>query len=107
MHEGIVALKTFELLYYSIMEIQTFTHKNCISSFNSNKATYHFIVIVGKGYDRNARKHYFRYYDVNTLNRSDATNESNKLYIEKAQRLIQGARGNERTYTITEVRKNI
>jgi hypothetical protein len=74
--------------------------------FNINKATYHFIVIVGKGYDRKERKHYFRFYDVNTSNRSEATSESNKLYIEETQHLIRGARGSGRTYTITEVRKN-
>ncbi len=74
--------------------------------FNTNKATYHFIVIVGKGYDRQAGKHYFRFYDVNTSNRSEATSENNKLYIEETQRLIRGASGNGRSYTITEVRQN-
>lgn len=73
--------------------------------YNHNKATYHFIVIVGKGYDRNLRKYYFRYYDVGKPSLDEGTNAGNKLYIDETQKKITAIDG-KRTYTLTEVRKN-
>lgn len=71
----------------------------------SNKATYHFIVLVGKGYDKERRKYYYRFYEVGTSDRSVALSESNRLYIDSSERLIRGTYKN-KIYTITEVRKN-
>lgn len=55
----------------------------------SNPATYHFIVIVGKGYDRSARKYYYRFYDVGEPDDSKAMNENDKLFIEEDQRMLR------------------
>jgi hypothetical protein len=71
----------------------------------SNNATYHFIVLVGKGYDKEKRKYYYRFYEVGTSDRSVALSESNRLYIDTSTRFIRGSYKN-RIYTITEVRKN-
>lgn len=71
----------------------------------SNPATYHFIVIVGKGYDRNARKYYYRFYDVGEPDDSKAMSENNKLFIEEDQRMLKGQFGG-KVCTVTEVRKN-
>ena len=71
----------------------------------SNPATYHFVVIVGRGYDKEKRKHYYRFYEVGTSDKILATGESNKLYIDNSSRFIRGAYEG-KTYTITEVRKN-
>ncbi|MEQ9378785.1 MAG: hypothetical protein RIG68_26590 [Imperialibacter sp.] len=72
----------------------------------SNPATYHFIVIVGKGYDKSARKHYFRFYDVGEPDDEKATSSNNKLFIEKNQRMLRGEFDG-KTYTVTEVRENL
>ncbi len=73
--------------------------------YNENNATRHFIVIVGKGYDRNLRKYYFRYYDVGKSSTSQGTNANNRLYIDESQRKLT-AIDNRRTYTVSEIRKN-
>lgn len=70
--------------------------------FNANKATYHFVVVVGKGYDREKRKHYFRFYDVGKPN---GTNPSFKLYVDEEKKEIVGY-SEDRLYTVTEVRQN-
>lgn len=74
--------------------------------YNHNKATYHYVVIVGKGYDRQERKHYYRYYEVGTSDRTVALSESNKLYVDQESRKLAGTRARNKYYQVTEIRKN-
>jgi hypothetical protein len=81
----------------------------------SNPATYHFMVVVGKGYDKIKKMNYFRFYEVGTYPENEiikGKNEGNKLYVDKTKRTISGNRGyvdadgQYRFYTITEVRQS-
>ena len=76
------------------------------ASKNSNKATYHFVVVVGKGYDRDVRKYYYRYYEVGTSDLSIALSPRNKLYVDKEQRTLSGIGARDIYYTVTEIRQN-
>jgi hypothetical protein len=72
----------------------------------SNPATYHFIVLVGKGYDKEIRKYYFRFYDVGEADDEVALSDKNRLYVDENLRMIKGSIDG-KNYTITEVRQNI
>ena len=80
-------------------------YSNDYPSDNHNNATYHFIVIVGKGYDKVTRKHYFRFYDVGERDNSKAKSKENRLYVNEAEKSFTGSIGS-KSYTITEIRKN-
>ncbi len=80
-------------------------YNNNYPSDNHNKATYHFIVIVGKGYDKVVRKHYYRFYDVGESDISKAQSKNNKLYVNENKKTLTGSI-DEKKYTITEIRKN-
>ena len=80
-------------------------YSNDYPSDNHNNATYHFIVIVGKGYDKVTRKHYFRFYDVGERDDSKAKSKENRLYVNEAEKSFTGSIGS-KSYTITEIRKN-
>ena len=71
---------------------------------NNNRATRHFMVVVGMGMEGDNL--YFRFYDPGrgVSSRSYATSINNKLTISRKQGFIQGNYQN-RTYTITEVVK--
>ena len=75
--------------------------------YNINKATRHFVVIVGKGYDKDSRRKYFIFYEVGVRDTDilSAKSPDNKLYVDESQRRIVGQKG-EKTYTVTEVREN-
>ncbi len=78
--------------------------------YNTNEATRHFLVVVGKGYDDAHKSNYFRFYEVGTNIEYEDTrgkNELNRLYVDKIQRTISGNRGyDNRLYTVTEIRTN-
>ena len=76
-------------------------------SYNRNDATRHFIVIVGKGYDKASRRKYFIFYEVGVRDTDilSAKSSENKLYVDESQRRIVGQKG-KKTYTVTEVREN-
>ena len=76
------------------------------ASANGNKATYHFVVIVGKGYDRALRKYYYRYYEVGTSDLSIAKSERNRLYVDESLKKLSGIGGRDINYVVTEIRKN-
>jgi hypothetical protein len=78
-------------------------------SGNIPKITNHYIVIVGKGYDEQKDKNYFRFYEVGTSHASKGKSVDNKLYIESNGLIIGNTKfvDKEGYYTITEVRKNI
>lgn len=71
---------------------------------NVNRATRHFMVVVGMGMDGD--KLYFRFYDPgrSLSNESSAKSTSNKLIINREQSSIQGQYQG-RTYTLTEIVK--
>ena len=74
-------------------------------SYNTNNATRHFVVIVGKGYNKILGKEYYRFYEVGFSDLGKAIDQENKLYVEPSQRKIIG-QSNGKTYTVTEIRKN-
>jgi hypothetical protein len=76
--------------------------------YNTNNATRHFVVIVGKGYDESKKANYFRFYEVGTNPENEylkGKHENNRLYVNKTLRTISGCRGyDSRFYTVTEIR---
>jgi hypothetical protein len=76
--------------------------------YNTNKATRHFFVIVGKGYDPTTKSNYFRYYEVGTNPEHEENrgkHENNRLNVDKKKKLLSGKRGYDtRFYTVTEIR---
>ena len=69
---------------------------------NNNKATYHFMVVVGYGEDDIGQ--YFKFYDPGRTEdyKEDATTKINKLYTKN--NFIEGEY-RDKTYTITEIVK--
>lgn len=72
---------------------------------NPNRATRHFMIVVGTGIE--GGNSYFRFYDPGrkTENQINAISPTNKLIINRQKGSIQGSY-NDRTYTITEIIKN-
>ena len=81
-------------------------------SGNTPSVTNHYVVIVGKHYDREKKLYYYRFYEVGT-SETLGISTNNRLYIYPDEKLIKGntAYVTDCTeafyYTITEVRKNI
>ncbi|MDR0619896.1 MAG: C39 family peptidase [Bacteroidales bacterium] len=79
-----------------------FTNRGKKPPGNTNKATYHFMVIVGYGADENGE--YFRFYDPgrSVYNEHSATSETNLLYLKNGF-----IRGNyqDKIYTVTQINK--
>ncbi len=73
-------------------------------TYNTNKATFHYMVIVGKVYKNS--KAYYRFYDPGRTSEINGKAETNLLEIDKSKEMIHGLYNN-KTYTITEVRKNL
>ena len=69
---------------------------------NANRATRHFMVVVGMGMEGDNL--YFRFYDPGTSDELSATSEGNKLVVNRQQGSIQGFYQNH-TYPITEILK--
>ncbi|MDR2423295.1 MAG: hypothetical protein LBD59_01045, partial [Prevotellaceae bacterium] len=74
--------------------------------YNDNKATFHYMVIVGKTYKYD--KEYYMFYDPGRefINQAKATSETNLLEVDRNKNMIHGTY-KENPYTITEVRKNL
>ncbi|MCL2027167.1 MAG: hypothetical protein FWG79_01650 [Bacteroidales bacterium] len=77
---------------------------NKTAVYNTNKATFHFMVIVGKTSRDN--KEYYRFYDPGRTNGQTATHENNLLEIDRGRNMIHGIY-QDKPYTITEIRKNM
>jgi len=81
-------------------------------SRNTPSITNHYIVIIGKHYDREKKLYYYHFYEVGTSG-ADGVNTNNRLYIYSDEKLIKGNTAYIKNctedfyYTITEVRKNI
>ena len=72
-------------------------------AYNSNKATFHYMVLVGKYYKN--KKEYYRFNDPGRTSEANGKAETNLLEIDKTNNKIS-CTYNGKTYTITEVRKN-
>ena len=70
---------------------------------NSNRATRHFLVVVGYVKEK-AGQEFFLFYDPATDDYSSGTSPDNKLFIYRQQNYIQGLHSG-KTYTITEIIK--
>jgi hypothetical protein len=84
-------------------------HYQCGSTSNTPRATNHFIVIVGKGYDKSKKMDFYYFYEVGTSNKFDAISRVNKLWVDTNQHAIKGNVSNkaeDNYYIVTDVRKN-
>lgn len=73
------------------------------SPYNANKATQHFVVISGEGYD-NGRK-YYNFFDPATSRKEAGTSLMNRLYLNTEDYSLSGVtQYNGSTYSVTEVR---
>jgi hypothetical protein len=73
---------------------------------NTNHATDHYVVIVGRKYDPGQKIEYYLFYDVGTSWPNIGNSADNKLNIYDDQQKISGKGARGLTYIITEVRKN-
>jgi hypothetical protein len=71
---------------------------------NTNRATRHFMVVVGYKKDANGQES-FRYYDPGRKTETDGASINNKLIVDKTQNSISGTYKNTETCTITEIVK--
>jgi hypothetical protein len=87
-------------VHYRKKELPGYINSPCNRSF-------HYILLVGKGFDDNNKKDFFYFIDVGRgiEYQSDATSKSNKLYVDKNLKFISGEYYNQK-YTITEIRSN-
>ena len=82
----------------------------CGHKDNNPRATNHFIVIVGKGYDKTKKMDFYYFYEVGTSNKNYGTSRSNKLWVDTNQHIIKGNVSNkDKNYyhIVTDVRKNL
>jgi hypothetical protein len=81
-------------------------YKNTYSKpYNANKATFHYMVVVGKIHKNG--KEYYWFYDPGTSDELKGKSAVNLLEIDKNRNMIHGIYKNNKPYTITEVRKNL
>jgi hypothetical protein len=75
--------------------------------YNTNKATLHYMIIVGKIYKNN--KEYYWFYDPGrgVQYELEAKSQTNLLEIDRNKSMIHGIYKENKPYTITEVRKNL
>jgi hypothetical protein len=73
--------------------------------YNANKATFHYMVIVGKIHKNN--KEYYWFYDPGRIVQNKGISTTNLLEIDRNKNMIHGIYKNNKPYTITEVRKNL
>jgi hypothetical protein len=81
-------------------------------SSNTPKITNHYIVIIGKGYDKIRQQYYYLFHEVGTDDLNKGINSANKLCINNNSNLIEGKTAyitnySENYYVVTEIRKNI
>ena len=75
---------------------------------NANKATSHFVVIVGREYNPAKARYEFRFYDPGTSYIAKGTNESNVFFKDdKTGQFVGESFYNKTKYTITEVRPTL
>lgn len=73
--------------------------------FNSVEPTFHYVVVVGKGYDTKQQREYYRYFEVGTSVQSNGTHKQNRFYIYDDKLL--GSQGfSSKEYIVTEVRQH-
>jgi hypothetical protein len=81
-------------------------YKNTYSNpYNANKATFHYMVIVGKIHKNN--REYYWFYDPGTSNELKGISTVNLFEIDRNKNMIHGIYKNNKPYTITEIRKNL
>ncbi|MDR1554054.1 MAG: hypothetical protein LBS69_11430, partial [Prevotellaceae bacterium] len=73
--------------------------------YNANKATLHYMIIVGKIHKNG--KEYYWFYDPAKTVQSYGVAVTNLLEIDRNKNMIHGIYQNDKPYTITEVRKNL
>jgi hypothetical protein len=82
----------------------------CGSQSNNPRATNHFIVIVGKGYDKAKKMDFYYFYEVGISNKTKGTSRNNKFWVDTKQHVIKGdvsTQDKKDYYIVTDVRKNL
>lgn len=80
-------------------------------TYNADKTTDHWIVIIGRGYDDSRGQYYYNYVETGkgAGNGVGATSDSNRLYYDSSADIFKtdnrAAQGG-RTYTLTQIRPN-
>lgn len=73
--------------------------------YNANKATLHYMVIIGKIHRRD--KEYYRFYDPGRTKENVGVAATNLLEIDENKHMIHAIYKDDKEYTITEVRENL
>jgi len=78
------------------------------ASLNLCTGSFHYFLIVGRGFDEMLKKEYFLFYDVGVFkNRKDmGASNQNRLYVDEVNKKISGTYRN-KVYTITEIVSNL
>lgn len=73
--------------------------------FNTVEPTFHYVVVVGKGYDTEQQREYYRYHEVGTSVQSNGTHNMNRFYVYNDK--LMGNQGfSIKEYIVTEVRRH-
>jgi len=72
--------------------------------FNTVQPTFHYVVVVGKGFDNEKKRGYYRFYEVGTRNKGNGIHDNNRLYIYDDK--LMGTQGySNKEYMMSEVRQ--
>jgi len=99
-------LKQKEALEKDVINLQkNYERVSQKGPFNTVEPTFHYVVAVGKGFDKLQQCYYYRFYEVGVSDESYGTHKMNRLYVKEGK--IIGKQGfNIREYIVTEIRKH-
>lgn len=70
------------------------------------EAADHFVVIVGRFYDKSKKQYYFNFLEVGTSSEDNGRSDENRLYINKDNTITGTNYAGRRNFTVTDIRKN-
>jgi RHS repeat-associated protein len=70
------------------------------------EAADHFVVIVGRKYDKDKKQYYFNFYEVGYSDESKGKSDANRLYVNDNNTITGTNYAGKRKFTVTDVRKN-
>ena len=76
------------------------------NTYNADKTTDHFVVIVGRKYDEKG-KLYYLFYEVGTRYKDKGISDDNRFYIENNTLHGTPAHNMNRHYVVTQIRRNL
>ncbi len=91
--------------FFEFIEEKKAEYVHSHSEWNYDISTDHFIVIIGRGYDKGQR--FFRFYEVGTSYEDNGRHDDNKLFINDDLSITGSPKHKQnRIYTLTHVRGN-